>query len=58
MYTSSVSAEVEITMIPANSTLSDLSTELQTYNNAQSSTQHTLSEVVALALLMRLLQKK
>ena len=54
---SSVRTVVEITMNAASCTVSDVSTDLPTHSNEQRRTQHTLSAVVALALLLRLLRK-
>ena len=44
-------------MNSARSTVSDVSTDLQTHSNEQCRTQHTLSHAVAMALLLRLRQK-
>ena len=48
---------VEIMMKSARSTMSDVSTDLKTHSKEQCRTQHKLSAVVALALLLRLLRK-
>ena len=50
----SLRTEVEITLSTATSTMSDMSNDLPKSRNEQRRTQHTLSAVVQMALLMRL----
>ena len=44
-------------MKSARSTMSDMSTNLQTHSNEQCRTQHTLSHAAAMGMLLRLLQE-